>query len=288
MRKIRVKTTAWIIVMAALSLMLFIIIDARVGKSSEIIFGSNVIQTDDYSVVVPIDETKTDEKEVDDGWPDIDVFSDDEKISRLYSIVNDDNLLSAVSNPDEDGYLEVIPSAYVTYSCKFDKDAMPYLTAMLDACREAGYSIYVNSGYISYSYQEILFNGTASGLAEQMGLTTDYLDPEYQKAVEKAKTITRYPGASEHQLGLCVDIVDGWHTGKLSYSNMDQDMYAWLDEHCAEYGFIKRYPTKKLLLTGLDESWHYRYVGIDAAKYIMENDICLEQFYAHYDPEFTY
>ena len=74
----------------------------------------------------------------------------------------------------------------------------------------------------------------------------------------------------------------------LVYENMDQEMFAWLDSHCAEYGFIKRYPTRKLLLTGWDEPWHYRYVGKEAATFIMEHGLCYEEFYAHYDPSFTY
>ncbi len=66
---------------------------------------------------------------------------------------------------------------------------------------------------------------------------------------------------------------------------MNHDFYDWLDEHCAEYGFIKRYPTRKVLLTGWDEPWHYRYVGKEAAQFIMKNGICFEEFYAHYNRE---
>ena len=87
------------------------------------------------------------------------------------------------------------------------------------------------------------------------------------------------------QLGLAVDLMDKNYS-RLVYENMDQEMFAWLDAHCAEYGFIKRYPTRKLLLTGWDEPWHYRYVGVEAATFIMEHGICYEEFYAHYDPEF--
>ena len=96
-----------------------------------------------------------------------------------------------------------------------------------------------------------------------------------------------FPGTSEHQLGLAVDLMDKNYS-RLVYENMDQEMFAWLDAHCAEYGFIKRYPTRKLLLTGWDEPWHYRYVGVEAATFIMEHGICYEEFYAHYDPSFTY
>ncbi len=53
----------------------------------------------------------------------------------------------------------------------------------------------------------------------------------------------------------------------------------WLAKHCAEYGFILRYPKDKTDITGIDyESWHFRYVGEEAAAYIMENGITLEEF----------
>ena len=276
-RSIKIKHTIWIIFMISLFLVLFVIVDARKEKTSEIIFGGvdgAFIKTD---INNPVEQAETVSEEPELDWPDIDITE------HQYSMVCDSSLLSAVYYPD----VEVVDSAYVTYyGTKFDTETMPYLIAMLDDVRAAGYSIYVNSGYRSYSYQEQIFNGVASGIAEGMGIT-DYMDPDYQLAVEKARKIANFPGASEHQLGLAVDIVDRYR-GTLKYANMDQEMFAYLDAHCAEYGFIKRYPTKKLLLTGWDESYHYRYVGVEAATFIMENDLCYEQFYAHYDPTFTY
>ena len=266
--------------MISLFLVLFVIVDARRDRSTELIFGGaegGVIKSD-YNAPIIDEEIEADVPEL--KWPDIDITE------HQYSIVNDDNLLSAVYYPD----VSVIDAEYVTYyGTKFDTETMPYLIDMLNDVREAGYSIYVNSGYRSYSYQEQIFNGVASGIAESMGITGSeaYMKPEYQQAVEKARHVTNYPGASEHQLGLSVDIVDRYH-GTLKYDNMNQEMFAYLDAHCFEYGFIKRYPSKKLLLTGWDESWHYRYVGVEAATFIMQKDLCYEQFYAHYDPEFTY
>ena len=164
--------------------------------------------------------------------------------------------------------------------------ALPYLEALMDAAKEAGFTIYVAGAYRTYGHQNYLFNSKASQIAAGMGID-DYMDPDYQLAVEEARTITAFPGSSEHQLGLAVDLMDRQYSSWV-YENMNQEFYAWLDEHCAEYGFIKRYPTKKLLLTGWDEPWHYRFVGKEAATFIMEHDLCYEEFYAHYHPEFTY
>lgn len=55
--------------------------------------------------------------------------------------------------------------------------------------------------------------------------------------------------------------------------------YAWLSEHAADYGFIVRYPADKKEKTGMDGmSWHFRYVGAPHAKYMAENNLCLEEY----------
>jgi len=61
----------------------------------------------------------------------------------------------------------------------------------------------------------------------------------------------------------------------------DTPVQQWLMTHCAEYGFILRYPPEKSEVTGIGyEPWHYRYVGLDAAKEITEQGLCLEEYLA--------
>ena len=49
--------------------------------------------------------------------------------------------------------------------------------------------------------------------------------------------------------------------------------------HCTEYGFILRYPTEKSEITGIGyEPWHYRDVGLDAAREVTEQGLCLEEY----------
>ena len=49
--------------------------------------------------------------------------------------------------------------------------------------------------------------------------------------------------------------------------------------HCAEYGFILRYPPDTTDITGIIyEPWHFRYVGEEAAAYMMAKGILLEEF----------
>ena len=80
-----------------------------------------------------------------------------------------------------------------------------------------------------------------------------------------------------------MDIVD------MSYQLLDEQQEStpvqkWLMAHCAEYGFILRYPTDKSAITGIGyEPWHYRYVGVEAAREIMGRGLCLEEYLLEYD-----
>lgn len=101
----------------------------------------------------------------------------------------------------------------------------------------------------------------------------------YENAVERRGTeqagrFSAQPGHSEHQTGLTVDI-NSTHT---SFGNTPQA--AWLRQHAHLFGFIERYPLQKEHITGYDyEPWHYRYVGIKAATYIIENKLTLEEYH---------
>lgn len=280
MKKQRSKLL-WIFEMAALGIVLSLVINARVNRTESVVLpgasGAFVPANENYMV----DPAAT-EPPADDGvlWPNITL--EELQNERRYSMVNDANLLSSAFQPDN---IEQIPG---TWNMMIDADILPYLNAMLEDLREHGYTPYIAGAYRSYSFQEKLFNGKASQIAYGMNPpVTDYLDPRYQEAVAEARTITMYPGSSEHQLGYAVDILDRQRSW-LDYTKMNQEFFAYLDSICASYGFIKRYPTNKLLLTGWDEPYHYRYVGQEAATFIMEHGICYEEFYAHFDPDFTF
>lgn len=157
----------------------------------------------------------------------------------------------------------------------FDSRAVGALESFLQAAQDAGFTPYVNAAYRPYSSQEYIFNGKASQIAWGDTYT-------YEEAVEMAKSIVAYPGTSEHQLGLGCDITDKYYT-TMDASQMDQELLTWLKDHCAEYGFILRYPADKEDLTGWNEPWHFRYVGTEAAEYITENNLSLEEFLALYE-----
>ena len=276
------KKIAWILCMIGLCLVLYTIVVSRMESSTNVIFGGaeGAYVKSDSVTFMDMNATPTPEPTV-DIWPKL-TQSDFEENNYL-RIVNNDNLISSAFEPTS------VARISSTRYMMFDAEYLPYLDAFIEAINQAGFDVYVAGAYRSYSYQNRLFNSKASQIAYEKagGKQVDYTDPLYQEAVEEAKLITAFPGSSEHQLGLAVDLLDKNYS-RMVYSEMNQEFFAWLDAHCAEYGFIKRYPTRKLLLTGWDEPWHYRFVGVEAATFIMEHDLCYEEFYAHYHPDFSY
>jgi len=151
-----------------------------------------------------------------------------------------------------------------------DSRAYPELQRMMDDCRAAGLEPLICSSYRSRDKQAELFEKKVQSLLDRAGSRSEAED-------QAAEWVSR-PGTSEHQTGLALDIVDK------SYQLLDEGqeetaVQKWLMAHCAEYGFILRYPTEKSALTGVNyEPWHYRYVGAEAAEEIMSQGLCLEEY----------
>lgn len=145
-----------------------------------------------------------------------------------------------------------------------DERIYPELQQMFDDAREEGIYPFINESFrTAERQQEIMDDYIAS--YEAQGLSHD-------DAVAQANTIVAAPGASEHQLGLAVDIV-------AEYDVDSTATWQWLQENAWRYGFILRYPADKVEITGIDyEPWHYRYVGKEAAKEITERGLCLEEY----------
>ena len=151
-------------------------------------------------------------------------------------------------------------------------DACMYeaLSNMLSAARAQGLEPLICSSYRTWATQASLFENKVQ----------QYLNQRYPQAEaeELAAFWVARPGTSEHQAALAVDIVDR-HYQLLDEAQETTPVQIWLMEHCAEYGFILRYPTAKSHITGVGyEPWHYRYVGVEAAQEIMGRGICLEEY----------
>ena len=144
------------------------------------------------------------------------------------------------------------------------------LIDMTQACKNAGLPVYLSSGYRSYYIQQQNFERICrnNGISDGKNAEGNY--------------ITMPAGCSEHQSGLCCDVTDRYHEIK-NDAIAEIATVQWLDEHCADYGFILRFPQDKTNITHvMGESWHFRYVGQEAAHYIMDNHLCLEEFLALY------
>lgn len=152
----------------------------------------------------------------------------------------------------------------------FDERGAEQLKAMLSAARAEGLSPTVCSAYRSVEKQRELY---ISQIVRQLS----YGYPRHV-AEERAGAVVAYPGASEHHLGLAVDIVSE-HNQALDETQEKTPEAKWLAAHCSEYGFILRYQSDKTEITGIIyEPWHFRYVGVEAAKQIMEQGVCLEEY----------
>ena len=143
------------------------------------------------------------------------------------------------------------------------EEAASAFEELVKAAKSEGIELSACSAFRSYSYQEDLFeNGKAQG-----GL--EYADQWWTR-----------PGHSEHQTGLSVDIRLDGDTSDLDAPRYS-DNYPWLLEHMHEYGFILRYPDDKKDYTLIEpESWHLRYVGVDAATEVYEQELCWEEYVA--------
>ena len=147
------------------------------------------------------------------------------------------------------------------------------LLSMLQAAKDDGINLWICSPYRDYAYQEMLFDRKIN---KYMGAGYSYME-----AYMLASQVVTVPGASEHQLGLALDIVCDTYTA-LDEGFGETDAGKWLLEHSREYGFILRYPKGKEYITGIDfEPWHFRYVGVEAATVIMDEGITLEEFVEH-------
>ena len=145
------------------------------------------------------------------------------------------------------------------------------LAAMLTAAEAAGTHPIICSSFRTYDYQENLFENRIERAEREEHL-------KGTEAEEAAAFWVAPPGASEHQTGLAVDIVDADYL-ELDEGQEETATQQWLMIHCAEYGFILRYPTDKSAITGIGyEPWHYRYVGNEAASAVAQSGLCLEEW----------
>ena len=135
------------------------------------------------------------------------------------------------------------------------------LQEMMAACRKAGLSVRITSAYRDLKKQQSVWEDYRKNYMAQ--------GYSYAQAEKLTAGYVAVPGTSEHHTGLGIDLGSGTKT------------YAWLAEHCWEYGFILRYPEDKTEKTGFNyEPWHFRYLGKPLAKAVHESGLTLEEYFA--------
>jgi len=177
-------------------------------------------------------------------------------------------LLINKQNPIPDEYSFTLGT--IKGSMKCDERIIPDLLEMLQGAKEDGISLVICSPYRDLNRQKVLFDRKVS-IYKKKGMS-------HMQAYQSASRTVTVPGASEHQVGLALDIVCSSYTA-LNEGFGETQAGTWLAKNSYIYGFILRYPYGKEEITGIQyEPWHFRYVGKDAAKEITDNNLTLEEY----------
>lgn len=174
------------------------------------------------------------------------------------------------AHPLEEGY-EPELTALRDWNLSVASEMYDDLHAMLSDGTAAGLEFEICSAYRSRQTQQSLYD---AGIEKRIreGMSED-------EAITDTEQYIQRPGCSEHETGLAVDIV-AKSNQNLDSTQTETAESKWLQENCWNYGFILRYPPQKSEITGVAfEPWHYRYVGRQAAQYIREHDLTLEEFW---------
>lgn len=170
------------------------------------------------------------------------------------------------------------------YTCEYgriegqglDPRVVDAAAALMADARAEGYTIYMATAFRNLEWIDTFYNRTFGECGR---------DP-----IATAKTFQGI-GVNEHQTGLAIDFTDT-PANAANYAIFedpeifDSELYVWLLAHAADYGFVLRYPAEKAEFYGVAcPHAHFRYVGVEAAKYMTEHDLCLEEFLMLYDPD---
>ncbi|MET3698274.1 LAS superfamily LD-carboxypeptidase LdcB [Bacillus oleivorans] len=183
--------------------------------------------------------------------------------SSILVLVNKDYTLAHDFQPMDLVVPNVLFSESVTDEEKhIRKEAAAALEQLFHNGKEQGINLIATSGYRSYETQKRLYEE----FVNHMGLEA----AEYRAA---------QPGNSEHQTGLAMDITSSEFTYE-EYQNFGETPGGkWVSQNAHHFGFIIRYPEGKEHITGYQyEPWHLRYVGVEQATYMFENQLTFEEY----------
>ncbi len=180
------------------------------------------------------------------------------KDDGIFILVNKYSYVDRSFTPDN--LVELDDSCKVSgKSVKLVKEAADAFKELSAAAKALEYNIIGMSGYRTYAYQESLYNR--------------YLQNDTKENVD---TYSARPGYSEHHTGLALDV----QTDTVSFSNFGQTSeFEWLIDNAHLYGFVIHYTEDNRWITGyMPEEWHIRYLGVDAATYIYDNNLSVDEY----------
>ena len=179
------------------------------------------------------------------------------------ALVNRQETVSDVYEPSE------LTEAQVPGSVRqMRPEAAAALEEMFAACKEETGAVLTSvSGFRAYTKQENLYRRKLRSVHQKVELAQEYVAP---------------PGASEHQLGLAMDIGQKNKTS-LNAKFAETTGGIWVRENCWRFGFILRYGEDWEDITGYKyEPWHFRYVGKEWAKEIHDANVPFETWMTEY------
>ena len=179
------------------------------------------------------------------------------------------NSLSVIVNKNKKISKDYVPEELVKPEVRIARTADSVLTARPIVCdnlekmfkdaEKENIILYAVSGYRSYSYQEAIYNNSP---------TSNY---------------RAQPGASEHQLGLAMDVTSDSANQELLTRFGDTKEGKWVEENAHKYGFHIRYLEGKEDITGYYyEPWHLRYLGVELATELHESGLTMEEHFGEY------
>lgn len=238
------------------------------------------------------EEALLDDNDVIDGYEDAQLNNSDVDLYSIEDILDKDTTVQAktegqevdvnsiVLNKDDWKLILInkhhpVPEGYefelgtIKGNMKCDARILDSLLQMMQAAKKDGVDLVVCSPYRDLNRQKVLFERKIKAYMDK-GLS-------YLEAYQVSSQAVTVPGASEHQIGLALDIVCNTYQS-LNDGFGETEAGKWLYENAYQFGFIQRYPQGKEYITGIMyEPWHYRYVGVEAATIIKQKNITLEE-----------
>lgn len=179
----------------------------------------------------------------------------DKNIDGTLYLVNRDHMISEYYVP------EVRKTDVYGMSQSMRNDAATALEEMFAAAKEEGVGLSSVSGYRSFAKQGTIYSRKVKTNGQ-----------------ESADKLSAVPGASEHQLGLAMDVAER-NSSKLNGNFAKTKAGQWVAANAYKYGFIVRYPEGKEDITGYSyEPWHVRYVGRAFAKEVYDSGEPLDTY----------